>query len=79
MSARNRLGSSARQRDMPAGRRSFVPSARKSDRFAARMRAGRRVFEGSFMCAPIDGRMGLSARTRVKTGHCSNAGGLSAV
>jgi len=50
------------------------------DRTGARGKAAeRRVFEGSFICAPIGAEMGLSARTRETTGHCSNAGGLSAV
>ena len=43
------------------------------------MEVERVILERSFMCAPIGGRVGLSARTPREGGHCSNAGGLSAV
>jgi predicted Zn finger-like uncharacterized protein len=45
----------------------------------ARVEVERRVFERSFMCAPIYGRSGPVGAHPEKTGHCSNAGGLSAV
>ena len=59
MSARNCSRSSACQRETPAGRRGFaVRSATNRGRFVARTCAGRRTFDGSFMCAPIGGRNG---------------------
>jgi len=59
MSARNCSRSSACQPETPAGRRGFaVRSATNRGRFAARTCAGRRTFDGSFMCAPMGGRNG---------------------
>ena len=38
------------------------------------MEVERVILGRSFMCAPIGGRVGLSARTPREGGHCSNAG-----
>lgn len=80
MSSRNCCRPSARQRDMPFPLRSLATSGTaENDRLPGRSRRERRSFDGCFMGAPVRGRRGpVGARPR-RTGHCSNAGGLSAV
>jgi hypothetical protein len=45
----------------------------------SRLAIERRMFEESFVCAPIDARSGPVGAHPQEEGHCSNAGGLSAV
>jgi len=77
--ARGTVPVPARHRDTTFRARSVTRSGREGDRVPGRRCRDTRRCGGCLMCAPIGGRSGPVGAHPRNTGHCSNAGGLSAV